>query len=145
MQPNLQHWSCWWQTWSNSAWTDDDQNFTAYLQHIIHNNVSFIKKLFLYSKLHMYINKYVNISENKHKLTMKICIIHFDYRLLWKKFAHKFLAEFLKEVILVLSKCYCHHLVENSILYKKKIYSTSTKDQYFFHKIKSYGRWSSEK
>ena len=50
------------------------------------------------------------------------------------------LSEFLFGVLLVLSRCCFHHLVENSILYKKDI-------QHFcigpilFQKIKSYGRW----
>ena len=48
-------------------------------------------------------------------------------------------------ILFVLSRCCFHHLVDNSILYKKKIYSTFTWDQYFFQKIKSYSRWSAAK
>ena len=38
----------------------------------------------------------------------------------------------------MLPRCCFHHLIEDSILYKK-IYSTFAYDQYFFQKIKSYG------
>ena len=69
-------------TWPNGPWINDDQIFNIYLQQIIHNNVIFINKLFLYSKLHLYTTKYPNIWEKKYKFTMKIYIIHFGCRLL---------------------------------------------------------------
>ena len=49
---------------------------------------------------------------------MKICIMHFASRLL-RIFLAKIL--FQKFLLLVLSRCCFHHLVENSILYKKDI------------------------
>ena len=52
---------------------------------------------------------------------MKICIIHFASNLL-RIFLAKFVfQEYLYEVLFVLSRCYFHHLVENSILYQKDI------------------------
>ena len=52
---------------------------------------------------------------------MKMCIMHFASSLL-RIFSTKILfQEFLYEVLLVLSRCCFHHLVENSILYKKDI------------------------
>ena len=52
---------------------------------------------------------------------MKICIMPFASSLL-RKFSAKILfQEFVYGVLLVLSRCYFHHLVENSILYKKDI------------------------
>ena len=78
-------------TWPNSVYIDNDQIFNIYLQHI-NNNVIFIKKL--YYKVHLHINKYINILENNYKLTMKICIIYFNYILLWKFVAHYFFPNF---------------------------------------------------
>ena len=75
---------------------------------------------------------------------MRICIMHFANSLLRFFLATIYFLEFLYGILLVLSRCCFHHLVENSILYKK-IYSTFTQDQQFFQKIKSYGRWSAEK
>ena len=75
---------------------------------------------------------------------MKICIMYFASSLL-RIFGVKIIfQEFFYGVPLVLSRCCFHHLVENSILYKKVI-------QHFyigtilFQKVKSYGRWSAEK
>ena len=75
---------------------------------------------------------------------MSICIMHFASGLLRIFVAKICFLEFLYGILLVLSRCCFHHLVENSILYKKDI-------QHFyigpilFQKIKSYGRWSAEK
>ena len=74
---------------------------------------------------------------------MKICIMHFASSLLrffWAKFCF---LEFLYGILVVLFRCCFHHLVENSILYKKDI------QKFYigpipFQKIKSYGRWSVE-
>ena len=62
---------------------------------------------------------------------MKICIMHFAFRLLSKKLVQKFIQKFLYGVLLVISRCCFHNLVENSILYIGPI---------LFHKVKSYGR-----
>ena len=56
---------------------------------------------------------------------MKSCIMHFASSLLRFLFSKILLPEFVYGVLLVLSRCCFHHVVENSILYKK-IYSTST-------------------
>ena len=56
-----------------------------------------------------------------------------------------FFPEFLYEVLLVLSRCCFHHLVENSILYKKKDKQHFCIGPVLFQKIKLYGRWSAEK
>ena len=75
---------------------------------------------------------------------MRICIMHFASSLLRILLATNFFLEFWYGILLVLSRCCFHHLVENSILYKKDI-------QHFyigpilFQKIKSYSRWSAEK
>ena len=52
---------------------------------------------------------------------MRICIMHFTSSLLRIVVANKFFLEFLYGILLVLSRCCFHHLVENSILYKKDI------------------------
>ena len=52
---------------------------------------------------------------------MKICIMHFASSLLRIFLANIFFLEFLYGILLVLSICCFHHLVENSILYKKNI------------------------
>ena len=52
---------------------------------------------------------------------MKICIMHFASSLLRIFVAKIFFLEFLYGILLVLSRCCFHHLVENSILYKKDI------------------------
>ena len=49
---------------------------------------------------------------------MQICIMHFASSLLRICLAKKIL-DFLYGILLVLSRCCFHHLVENSILYKK--------------------------
>ena len=41
----------------------------------------------------------------------------------------------MEYLLLMLSRCCFHHLVENLILYKK-MYSTSTSDHYFFSENK---------
>ena len=52
---------------------------------------------------------------------MKICIMHFVSSLLRIFLAKILFQEFLYEVLLVLSRWCFHHLVENSVLYKKDI------------------------
>ena len=52
---------------------------------------------------------------------MRICIMHFASSLLRIFVAKKKFLEFLYGIILVLSRCCFHHLVENSFLYKKDI------------------------
>ena len=52
---------------------------------------------------------------------MKICIMNFASSLLRIILAKMFLLEFLYGILLVLSRCCFHHLVENSILYKKDV------------------------
>ena len=52
---------------------------------------------------------------------MKFCIMHFASSLLRFLFSKILLPEFLYEVLLMLSRWCFHHLVENSILYKKDI------------------------
>ena len=52
---------------------------------------------------------------------MKFCIMHFASSLLRLYFSKILLPEFLYGVLLVLSRCCFHHLVDNSILYKKDI------------------------
>ena len=52
---------------------------------------------------------------------MRICIMHFASSFLRIFLATIFFLEFLYEILLVLSRCCFHHLVENSILYKKDI------------------------
>ena len=75
---------------------------------------------------------------------MRICIMHFASSLLRIFLATLSFLEFFYGILLVLSRCCFHHLVENSILYKKDI-------QHFcigpilFQKIKLYSRWSAEK
>ena len=57
----------------------------------------------------------------KYKLGMKICIMHFASSLLSLFLAENFFLEFLYEILLVLFRCCFHHILENSILYKKDI------------------------
>ena len=64
---------------------------------------------------------YINIYQNEYKLGMRICIMHFASSLLRICVAKKKILEFLYGILLVLSRCCFHHLVENSILYKKDI------------------------
>ena len=52
---------------------------------------------------------------------MKFCIMHFESSFLRIFVSKKLLQEFLYGVLLVLSRCCFHHLVKNSILYKKDI------------------------
>ena len=52
---------------------------------------------------------------------MRICLIHFASSLLRIFLAKISFLEFLYGVLLVLSRCCLHHIVENSILYKKDI------------------------
>ena len=52
---------------------------------------------------------------------MKICIIHFASSLLRIFLAKMLFEEFLYGVLLVLSRCCFHHLVEKSITCKKDI------------------------
>ena len=52
---------------------------------------------------------------------MKICIMHFASNLLWIFLATILFQEFLYGILLMLSRCCFHHLVENSILCKKDI------------------------
>ena len=75
---------------------------------------------------------------------MRICIMHTVSSLLRIFLATISFLEFLYGILLVLSRFCFHHIVENSIFYKKDI-QHFTLDQYFFQKIKSYGRWSAEK
>ena len=56
---------------------------------------------------------------------MTICIMHFASSLLRIFLATISFLEFLYGILLVLSRCCFHHIVENSILYKKDI-------QYFY-------------
>ena len=55
------------------------------------------------------------------KMGMRICIMHFASSLLRIFLAPLSFLEFLYEILLVLSRCCFHHIVENSILYKKDI------------------------
>ena len=55
------------------------------------------------------------------KMDMQICIMHFASSLLRIFLATLSFLEFLYGTILVLSRCCFHHIVENSILYKKDI------------------------
>ena len=52
---------------------------------------------------------------------MRICIMHFANSLLRIFVTKIYVLEFLYGILLVLSRCCVHHLVENSILYKKDI------------------------
>ena len=52
---------------------------------------------------------------------MRICIMHFASSLLRIFVATIFILEFLYVILLVLSRCCLHHLVVNSILYKKDL------------------------
>ena len=52
---------------------------------------------------------------------MKFCIMHIKSSFLRIFFSKKLLQEFLYGVLLVQSRCCFHHLVENSILYKRDI------------------------
>ena len=52
---------------------------------------------------------------------MRICIMHFASSLLRIFLATLSFLEFLYGILLVLSRCCFHHIVENSILYKKDI------------------------
>ena len=54
------------------------------------------------------------------KMGMRICIMHFASSLLRIFWAPLSFLEFLYEILLVLSRCCFHHIVENSILYKKR-------------------------
>ena len=75
---------------------------------------------------------------------MRICIMHFASSLLRIVVAKILFIEFLYGILLVLSRCCFHHLVENSILYKKDIQHFYVRP-ILFQKIKSYGRRSAEK
>ena len=56
------------------------------------------------------------------KMGMRICIMHFASSLLRNFLGKFFFIKFLYGILLVLSRCCFHHLVENSIfLYKKDI------------------------
>ena len=52
---------------------------------------------------------------------MRICIMHFASSLLRICLATLSFLEFLYGILLLLSRCCFHHIVENSILYKKDI------------------------
>ena len=54
-------------------------------------------------------------------MDMRICIMHFVSSLLRIFLATLSFLEFLYGILLVLSRCCFHHIVENSILYKKDI------------------------
>ena len=75
---------------------------------------------------------------------MKICIIHFASSLLRILLATILFQEFLYGVLLVLSRCCFHHLVKNSILYKKDIQNFCI-GPILFQKIKSYGLWLAQR
>ena len=79
---------------------------------------SIIIHLMLYIFYDTFVYKYIT---NEYKLSMKICIIHFASSLLRIFLAKMFFQEILYGVLLVLYKCCFHHLVENSILYKRDI------------------------
>ena len=55
------------------------------------------------------------------KMGMRICIMHFASSLLRICLATLSFLEFLYGMLLVLSRCCFHHIVKNSILYKKDI------------------------
>ena len=55
------------------------------------------------------------------KMDMRICIMHFASSLLRIFLATLSFLEFLYGILLVLSRCCFHHIVENSILFKKDI------------------------
>ena len=69
-----------------------------------------------------------------YQLDMKICIMHFDGSLFKFVLAKHFFQEFLYRVLLVLSRCCFHHLVENSILYKKRYIALLHRSNTFFIK-----------
>ena len=95
------------------------RTYNTYLQYIIHNNVIFIRKLFLYSKLHFYIRKEIQIffyHENLYNTFA--CMKQFSPKNFFKKFC--------KGVLYLLSRCCFRHLVEHSVLYNKNIYITFT-------------------
>ena len=52
---------------------------------------------------------------------MRICIMHFASSILRIFLAKICFLEFLYGILFVLSRCCFHHIVENSILYKKDI------------------------
>ena len=54
-------------------------------------------------------------------MDMRICIMHFASSLLRIFLATLSFLELLYGILLVLSRCCFHHIVENSILYKKDI------------------------
>ena len=55
------------------------------------------------------------------KMGMRICIMHFSSRLLRIFLATISFLEFVYGILLVLSRCCFHYIVENSILYKRDI------------------------
>ena len=55
------------------------------------------------------------------KMDMRICIVHFARSLLRILLGTLPFLEFLYGILLVISRCCYHHIVENSILYKKDI------------------------
>ena len=72
-------------------------------------------------------------------LPIDYCLLNRSYRLLKKNWSGNFVLKFVYGVLSVLSRCCIHHLIENSIGYKKDI-------QHFyiglilFHKVKSYSQ-----
>ena len=113
----LQHWSCWWRpvldrmvpglmTTRSSIFICKTSIIMLYLSGIC----------FLYSKLHLCINK--NIRKQIHIDHENLNNTHCT--LLWQIVAQKFLPEFLYELLLMLSRCF-HHLLVNSILYRKDV------------------------
>ena len=73
-----------------------------------HNNIIFIVYIFKNTFVYKYIT-------NEYNLDMKICIMYFAGSLL-KICSAKKIQEFFYVVLLVLSRCCFHHLVENSII-----------------------------
>ena len=66
------------------------------------------------------------------QLGMKICIKHFARSLLRIFLAKICFQEFLYGVLLVLSRCCFHHLVENSILYEERYTALLHRTNTFF-------------
>ena len=86
--------------------------------------------LYIYSKIHFvykHITKWIQIG-------MRICIMHFASSLLRIVVAKKKFLQFFYGILLVVSRCCFHHLVENSILYKKDIQHFYIGPTLFFRK-----------
>ena len=93
------------------CWPPSLQYF-FFLQGIIHSNT-----LNVYIFQNTFVYKYIT---KWNKLGIKICIMHFASSLLRIYLAKQNFQEYLYGVLLVLARCCFYHLVDNSILYKKR-------------------------